>query len=115
MFDFSIINEYENEFGTDFVIEMIDTLFQSVPNYFQQLHQLIETNDNSTFSRTAHSLKSNAKTFGALELAELCYTLEKESKTGSLSNLTHTLNQAEKEYQFFEKYMQHYKKEKLKN
>ena len=45
--------------------------------------------------RDAHMLKSNAASFGATELAELCAALEARTRSGDLADLANLANLAD--------------------
>ncbi len=70
--------------GEDFINELIDAFLEDAPNMMLQMHQALTTNDVETFRRNAHSLKSNANTFGATELASLAKELEFMAKENNL-------------------------------
>jgi HPt (histidine-containing phosphotransfer) domain-containing protein len=50
-----------------------------------QLTEAAATGDLDVLKRQSHTLKSNAATFGATELAELCGALESRSRTGTVA------------------------------
>jgi HPt (histidine-containing phosphotransfer) domain-containing protein len=62
--------------GADFVRELVDTFLADAPDMIAQLHHALASGDAATFRRTAHSLKSNANTFGAQALGERAKALE---------------------------------------
>ena len=62
--------------GADFINELIDAFLDDAPNMIHAMRSALETKDADTFRRNAHSLKSNANTFGATELGELAKELE---------------------------------------
>ena len=62
--------------GADFVGELIDTFLEDSTRLVAELHSSLRAQDAETFRRAAHSLKSNAATFGANELAALARELE---------------------------------------
>ena len=62
--------------GADFITELIDAFLDDAPNMIHAMRSALETKDADTFRRNAHSLKSNANTFGATELGELAKELE---------------------------------------
>jgi HPt (histidine-containing phosphotransfer) domain-containing protein len=71
--------------GADFLPELIATFLDDAPQLIRQLHDALDANDAESFRRAAHSLKSNAATFGALELSGLARELEmigRENKLG---------------------------------
>jgi HPt (histidine-containing phosphotransfer) domain-containing protein len=54
--------------GADFVVELIDTFLQEAPGLLAELRAAHAAGDADGYRRAAHSLKSNANTFGAAEL-----------------------------------------------
>jgi len=74
--DRSVLEELSGAVGEDFVGELIDTFLEEAPGMFEEMKQALATKDANGFRRAAHSLKTNAKTFGATELAEKAKELE---------------------------------------
>jgi HPt (histidine-containing phosphotransfer) domain-containing protein len=70
--------------GTDFINELIDAFLDDAPTMIQFMRSALETKDTDTFRRNAHSLKSNANTFGATELGELAKELELMARENNL-------------------------------
>ncbi len=62
--------------GPDFINELIDAFLDDGPNMINQMQAALATKDAESFRRNAHSLKSNANTFGATALATLAKELE---------------------------------------
>ncbi|HEX9277532.1 MAG TPA: Hpt domain-containing protein [Casimicrobiaceae bacterium] len=62
--------------GADFVRELVDTFLQEAPSMLNELRRALAAQDADKFRRTAHSLKSNSNTFGALTLGALARELE---------------------------------------
>ena len=62
--------------GADFVLELVDTFLQEAPSMLDELRRALAAQDADKFRRTAHSLKSNSNTFGALTLGALARELE---------------------------------------
>ena len=62
--------------GADFVRELVDTFLQEAPSMLDELRQALAAKDADKFRRTAHSLKSNGNTFGALTLGAMARELE---------------------------------------
>ena len=62
--------------GDEFVCELVDTFLAEAPRMFEELRDAYAKDDGERFRRTAHSLKSNANTFGALALGKLARELE---------------------------------------
>ena len=62
--------------GDDFARELVDTFFEEAPIMFDELRAALEAGDADAFRRTAHSLKSNSQTFGAIKLGAMARELE---------------------------------------
>jgi HPt (histidine-containing phosphotransfer) domain-containing protein len=62
--------------GAEFVLELVDTFLQEAPAMLDDLRSALAAKDADKFRRTAHSLKSNSNTFGALTLAAMARELE---------------------------------------
>ena len=70
--------------GADFINELIDAFLDDAPTMIQSMRSALKTKDTDTFRRNAHSLKSNAYTFGATELGELAKELELMARENNL-------------------------------
>ena len=62
--------------GADFVVELVHAFLEEAPVMLAALKSSLAAGDAEKFRRTAHSLKSNSKTFGADELAAIAKDLE---------------------------------------
>ena len=62
--------------GADFVVELVDAFLEEAPIMFESMRSGMAEKDADKFRRAAHSLKSNANTFGATALAGLAKDLE---------------------------------------
>jgi len=62
--------------GAEFVVELVDAFLEEAPIMFESMRSGIAERDADKFRRAAHSLKSNANTFGASSLAALAKDLE---------------------------------------
>lgn len=62
--------------GADFVRELIDAFLQEAPGMIDELRGAFARADAESFRRTAHSLKSNGNTFGALGFGAMARELE---------------------------------------
>jgi HPt (histidine-containing phosphotransfer) domain-containing protein len=70
--------------GAEFVQELVDTFLQEAPSMLNELRRALAAKDAEKFRRTAHSLKSNSNTFGALTLGSLARELE----LGGMANVS---------------------------
>ena len=94
--DPATFNELKQMSGGDFINELIDAFIDDAPNMIQNMHTALNTNDVESFRRNAHSLKSNANTFGATELGTLAKDLEMMARENNLEigNRLEVLNEA---------------------
>ena len=74
--DAGVFAELQATAGADFARELIDTFLQEAPPMLAALRGALAAGTPEAFRRSAHSLKSNANTFGALGLAALARELE---------------------------------------
>jgi len=68
--------ELEQTAGADFVGELVQTFLEEGPVMLQQLRDAHAAGQADDFRRSAHSLKSNGLTFGALGFAAKARALE---------------------------------------
>ena len=84
LIDQATFNELKQMSGADFINELIDAFLDDAPTMIQNMHIALDTKDVESFRRNAHSLKSNANTFGATELGALAKELEIMGKENNL-------------------------------
>ena len=82
----------------DFLTDLVQTFFDDTPKELTAMHQSLEHNRAEEFRRSAHSLKSNSATFGALRLSGMFREMEEIGKQGRLQGAEERLAQAEEEY-----------------
>jgi histidine phosphotransfer protein HptB len=83
--DKATFEELKQMSGADFISELIDAFLDDAPNMIQNMHTALAIQDAESFRRNAHSLKSNANTFGATELGVLAKELEFMAKENNLN------------------------------
>lgn len=74
--DPTVFTELQQSAGEDFVVELVDTFLEEAPQMFAELRSALAQADAERFRRAAHSLKSNAQTFGATALGAMARALE---------------------------------------
>ena len=82
--DQATFDELKQMSGEDFINELIDAFLDDAPNMIQNMRVALAAKDVESFRRNAHSLKSNANTFGATELSALAKELEMMAKENNL-------------------------------
>jgi HPt (histidine-containing phosphotransfer) domain-containing protein len=76
LIDAQTFSELQQTAGHEFVAELVDTFLEEAPTMLAELRAAQAAGDALRFRRTAHSLKSNGMSFGALPLAEAARALE---------------------------------------
>jgi HPt (histidine-containing phosphotransfer) domain-containing protein len=74
--DRTVFSELQQTAGADFVVELLDTFAEEAPHMFAELRAAHEAGSAERFRRAAHSLKTNANTFGAAALGHMARELE---------------------------------------
>ncbi len=82
--DPATFNELKQMSGADFINELIDAFLDDAPTMIQNMVSALDKKDVESFRRNAHSLKSNANTFGATELGILAKELELMARENNL-------------------------------
>ena len=84
--------------GADFIGELVDTYLEDAPKLIRELRSALQAGDAEAFRRAAHSLKSNAATFGAGRLAQQAKELEMIGKERKLGETGELLEELERTY-----------------
>jgi histidine phosphotransfer protein HptB len=74
--DEPVFRELRESMGEDFVRELVATFAEEAPQIIAELRTALREQSAERFRRGAHSLKSNASTFGATDLAAQARELE---------------------------------------
>ncbi len=82
--DLNTFNDLRETTGAQFVNELIDTFIEDSPSLINQMKKAISLLDAESFRRAAHTLKSNAATFGAMQLSSLARELESMGRDNNL-------------------------------
>lgn len=82
--DKATFEELKQMSGADFINELIDAFLEDAPHMVQNMQIAAPAGDVDSLRRDAHSLKSNAYTFGATELGALAKELEMMAKENNL-------------------------------
>ena len=76
LIDKSVFNELSDTMGSEFMAELVATFLSDAENMFADMTRSIADQDADGYRRAAHSMKSNAQTFGATPLAEQARAME---------------------------------------
>jgi HPt (histidine-containing phosphotransfer) domain-containing protein len=99
--DPSVLIPYRNLMGDDadsFVADLIDSYLANSGDLMAAIDASLASNDIDTFTRSAHTLKSNSAIFGANTLSAFCQDLELAGKSGKLNDLQTKINLMKIEY-----------------
>ena len=96
--DQKTFEELKQMSGDDFINELIDTFLDDAPAMIAEIKSALDANNADAFRRAAHSMKSNAATFGAMQLAALAKELEMLGKENKLADSGDKLKALEEAY-----------------
>ena len=74
--DHAVFAELQETAGADFVVELVHTFLEEAPPMLADLRAAQAAGAAERFRRAAHSLKTNANTFGANVLGAMARDLE---------------------------------------
>jgi len=97
--DKTTFEELKQMSGEEFINELIDTFLDDSPKLIDQIKSAHAVKDADTFRRAAHSMKSNAATFGAGQLFALAKELEILGKEDKLHETGDRLQALEEAYE----------------
>ena len=98
--DTRTLDELRASVGDDpaFVAELIDEFIEEAPRQLQTLRESAATGDAEAARRAAHTLKGNARTFGAEGFASLCLEAETAAAAGDLDTVLQGVDSVEAEW-----------------
>lgn len=79
----------------EFVAELIGDFLAALPAQLTALREACVDGDLEQLHRDAHTLKSNAATFGAEEFARACRELEQAARTGEAAEVQEAVARVE--------------------
>jgi CheY-like chemotaxis protein/HPt (histidine-containing phosphotransfer) domain-containing protein len=82
-----------------FVAELLDTFSTDASGMLDGIDEAIGAGDGETVHRIAHTMKSNAATFGASSLSEACREMEIAAREGSLNGAATLTKAIRSEYE----------------
>jgi len=97
--DKTTFDELKQMSGAEFIDELIDTFLEDAPKIIEEIKSALGTNNVDSFRRAAHSIKSNAATFGASQLSVLAKELEMLGKENKLHETGDRLKALEEAYE----------------
>ena len=83
----AIFDALEESVGGEFIIVIVDAFLEETSQLMEALKKSLSTGDADAFRRAAHSMKSNAATFGAMQLSEQARELEAMARAEKMSEI----------------------------
>jgi len=80
--------EWIDEYGEDFLVELIDVYLVDTPNRLVNLRQALDGGDVETCVREAHTLKSSSANVGAMCLSVLAKEMESAGRAGQIASVS---------------------------
>jgi PAS domain S-box-containing protein len=99
--DMAVLDKFRATLGGDgaaIVGQLISMYLIDAPKLLGELQQHLGRGDAASLRRSAHTLKSNSATFGALSLSKLCEELETMSRLGILEGAAAQVARITQEY-----------------
>jgi two-component system sensor histidine kinase/response regulator len=90
--------EWVDEYGEDFLVELVDVYLKDTPNRVVQLRRALDGGDNETFVREAHTLKSSSASVGAMGLSALAKEMESAGRSGKMDTVASEVTRFEEEF-----------------
>jgi CheY-like chemotaxis protein len=111
-FDPSALNKLLNLVGGNKadLAELIRSFLDETPPLLLDLRRALEANDAELFRRAAHTLKSSARDFGAIQLSQLSQQMEILSKEKTLDGASDLVSRAEVTYELVKAALEGYLK-----
>jgi HPt (histidine-containing phosphotransfer) domain-containing protein len=91
--------EWIDEYGADFLVELIDVYLDDTPNRLAQLRQAFKGSDHETLTREAHTLKSSSANVGAMSLSALAKEIEAAARIGQFDEVGEKARRMEADFQ----------------
>jgi len=82
----------------DNYFKLVDSFLEETPKLLAGIQKAIGNKDQELLRRTAHTLKSTTRDFGAMQLSTLSAKLEAIARTGSTEGTSGLVNEVETEY-----------------
>jgi histidine phosphotransfer protein HptB len=96
--DLATFEALQQTTGEEFVAELVAAFLAEAPIMLATLRTAMGARDATAFRRAAHSLKSNANTFGALTLGTMARDLELSAQATLPETSLERVNALDQEY-----------------
>ncbi|HEX9662701.1 MAG TPA: Hpt domain-containing protein [Candidatus Binatia bacterium] len=90
--------EWIEEYGEDFLVDLIDVYLEDTPNRIAQMRESVDGGDTDTLIREAHTLKSSSANVGAMRLSALAKQMEIVWQSGNFARMADDVQRFEDEF-----------------
>jgi HPt (histidine-containing phosphotransfer) domain-containing protein len=90
--------QWMEEYGEEFLVELIDVYLEDTPNRMAQMRQAFKGGDAETVIREAHTLKSSSANLGAMRLSNLAKQMEVAGRSGNFLTMADDMQQFKDEF-----------------
>jgi len=90
--------EWIEEYGEDFLVDLIDVYLEDTPNRIAQMREATGGSDTDTLIREAHTLKSSSANVGAMRLSALAKQMEFVWQSGDFAGMADDVQRFEDEF-----------------
>jgi two-component system sensor histidine kinase/response regulator len=100
--DVNVLKEFQAKLGEDgaeVVADLVAIFLDDTPKLLKELQVHLAQENMEGFQRSAHTLKGNSATFGAMGMFALCRELEAMGRAGTLQGAAVKMAQVEAEFE----------------
>ncbi|MCB0165956.1 MAG: AAA family ATPase [Anaerolineae bacterium] len=94
--------------GPEVVTQLVAIFLEKAPIVIAQLQEAVVRKDAGTINRLAHNLRANSATYGAINLSDLCFRLEKHTKHGAIEGVEEMVGHIQQAYEAAHKALEQY-------
>jgi signal transduction histidine kinase/DNA-binding response OmpR family regulator len=97
-----VIQDLQRPNQPDILHKLINIYLENTPDLIELLTQAAKELDETSFSETAHTIKSSSRNLGAIKLAQLCEKCECNSKEKNQTKAFELITEIKNEYELVE-------------
>jgi HPt (histidine-containing phosphotransfer) domain-containing protein len=90
--------EWIEEYGEDFLVDLIDVYLEDTPNRIAQMRGAVGGGETDTLIREAHTLKSSSANVGAMRLSALAKQMEFAWRSGDFAGMADDVQRFQDEF-----------------
>ena len=91
--------EWVDEYGADFLVELIDVYLEDTTSRLDQIRAALAGGDLETLTREAHTLKSSSANVGAMGLSAIAKEIETAARQGNVNGVDDKAQRIQADFQ----------------